>query len=119
MEDSMRQIATALLLGSLAFFAQTAAAQTHENYLEELAIEGADTPAQHEALAAHFKAKAADARAEAKRHESMAKSYARRSKPVQAADMQRHCKKLAEHANSTAAEYDAMAKVHEDQAKKK
>ena len=116
----MRKIAVALFLGFLALSARTAVAQTHEQYLEDLAIEGANTPAQHEALADHFRAKAADARAEAKRHESMAKSYGLGPvKLTQKAQMQQHCKKIAANAESTAAEYEAMAKVHEDEAKKK
>ena len=116
----MRKFAVALLLGFLAFSVQTAVAQTHEKYLEELAIEGADTPAEHEALAAHFKAKAADARAEAARHEAMAKSYGGGLvKLTQKGQMQQHCKKLAEGAKDSAAQYDSLAKAHEDEAKKK
>jgi hypothetical protein len=119
MEESMRKIALALVLGSLAFAPRLAAAQTHEKYLEELAIEGADTPAKHEALAAHYRAKAADARAEAKRHEAMASSYGRMAKPVQKGMMQDHCTKLAEDAKDEATQYDSLAKAHEDEAKKK
>jgi hypothetical protein len=119
MEESMRKIAVALVLGFLAFSPRIAVAQTHEHYLEELAIEGADTPAEHEALAAHYRAKAADARAEAKRHEAMAKSYGRMAKPVQKGMMQQHCEKLAEDAKDEVTQYDGLAKAHEDEAKKK
>ena len=114
----MRKIAMALVLGTLAFSPRIAVAQTHEHYLEELAIEGADTPAKHAALAEHFKAKAADARAEASRHEAMAKSYGRQAKPVQKAELQQHCKKIAEDAKDMAEQYEAMAKVHEGESKK-
>jgi hypothetical protein len=119
MEESMRKIAMALVLGTLAFSPQIAVGQTHEQYLEELAIEGADTPAEHAALATHFKAKAADARAEAKRHEGMARSYGGgQVKLTQKAQMQQHCKKLVEDAKDMAEQYDALAKVHEDESKK-
>jgi hypothetical protein len=119
MEEIMRKIAVALALGFLAFSPRIGVAQTHDHYLEELAIEGADTPAEHEALAAHYRAKAADARADAKRHEGMAQSYGRMEKPVQKGMMQQHCKKLAENAKDNAAQYESLAKAHEDEAKKK
>ena len=115
----MRKIAVALVLGFLAFSPRLAAAQTHEKYLEELAIEGADTPAEHEALAAHYRAKAAEARDQVKLHEAMAKSYGRMAKPVQKGMMQQHCQKLAEDAKDEATQYDSLAKAHEDEAKKK
>ena len=116
----MRKIAVALVLGSLVFLPRLAAAQTHEKYLEELAIEGADTPAKHEALAMHFHAKASDARAEAARHEAMAKSYRLGPhKGTEAAEMAQHCSKIAANEESTAKEFDALAKSHEEMAKKK
>ena len=120
MEEILRKIAVALVLGSLAFAPRLAAAQTHEKYLEELAIEGADTPAKHEALAMHFAAKATDARSEAKLHEAMAKSYRLGPhKGTETAEMAQHCNKIAENEESIAKEFDALAKSHEEMAKKK
>ena len=115
----MRKIAMALVLGFLAFSTQIAVAQTDERSLEELAIEGADTPAEHQALASHYRAKAAEARAESKRHEGIAKAYGRMPKPIHREKMQQHCGKLAENARNEATEYDSLAKAHEDEAKKK
>jgi hypothetical protein len=112
------RIGTALLLGALSLYLSPALAAADENHaIEHLVIETASTPAQHTALAKHYRAKAEDARAEARSHEEMAKSYGRHAKLVQVAEMQRHCKKLSELSNATAAEYDALAKEHEAAAK--
>lgn len=112
------RIATALLLGVLSVCCAAGLAAADEDHtLEHLVIETADTPAEHTALAKHFRAKAEDARAEARSHEETAKSYGRHAKLVQAAQMQRHCKKLSELSEATAAEYEALAKEHEAAAK--
>ena len=68
----MKCTVTALLAGAL-FLQPGLAAADDSHSLEQLVIEMAKTPADHSALAKHYQAKAADARAEAAEHEAMAK----------------------------------------------
>jgi hypothetical protein len=84
--------------------------------LEELVVDMADTPAEHAAVAAHFRHKAERARAAAKRHESMGRSYGG-GKLQSRVQMSEHCRRLAEQNAATAAEYEALAKLHDDLAK--
>ena len=81
-------------------------------------VETADSPADHAALAKHYRAKAAEARAEASRHEKMAQSYRLWNKRTGMDPMGSHCKKIAANSASSAAEYDALADLHESEAKK-
>jgi hypothetical protein len=85
--------------------------------LEQLVVEMADSPSDHAALAEHYRAKAAEARAAAARHESMGRVYTG-GKMMQRAAMQSHCKRLAASNEAMAAEYEALAKVHDAEAKK-
>src|SRR5574338_643848 len=71
----MNRIATALLLTALALSPGLALADRASSDLEQALIESANTPAEHAALAKYYRAQAADAQAEAKRHEMMAKTY--------------------------------------------
>jgi hypothetical protein len=86
--------------------------------LEQLVIETADSPADHAALAKHYRAKAAEARAEAARHEKMASTYYLWNKRTGVDQMGRHCKKIAANSMSSAAEYDALAELHDAESKK-
>lgn len=84
----------------------------------DAAIESASTPAQHEALAADFRAKAEEQRAIAKRHRAMKGSYElNRHMATAGARMEKHCDRLIELAESEATEYDAMAAEHAKLAK--
>ncbi len=112
-------IGLALLLGALIFSPDVALADHHEkegHSLEQLVEEMAQTPADHAALAAHYRAKAAEARADASSHEKMAKSYGLQ-KHGAADPMKQHCKKIAANSRATAAEYDSLAKLHDEKAK--
>ena len=112
----MKRTATALLTGALLLQpGLAAAAESHS--LEQLVIEMADTPADHAALAKHYQAKAADARAAAVEHEAMAKSYSA-GKLTERVQMQDHCKKLAAQYTALATQYDDLAKLEEAAAKK-
>ena len=113
------RIGTALLLGALSLYLSPGLAAAEEAHsLEQLVIETAKTPAEHTALAKHFRAKAEEARAEARRHESMGKSYGLGPvKLTQVAQMQGHCKKLTELNGAMATEYEGLAKGHEAAAK--
>jgi hypothetical protein len=91
-------------------------AGTADATLEQVLIESASTPAQHQALAQHFHAKAAAARAEAKEHRSMADSYGG-TKLVVAAAQRKHCNDLAANLEAQAKLYDELAAAHEAEAK--
>jgi hypothetical protein len=84
--------------------------------VEELVVEMADTPADHASVAAFYRAKAADARATAQRHKSMARAYGG-GKLNTRIQMRGHCDRLTEQNEAIAAEYEALAKLHEDLAK--
>jgi hypothetical protein len=103
-------IACALLLQP----ALAAAAESHS--LEQLVIEMANTPAEHAALATHYRAQAASARAAAAEHESMAKAYSA-GKLTQRAQMEEHCKKLSAQYTALATQYEELAKLEEAAAK--
>ena len=83
--------------------------------VEEMLVEFASTPAEHRALAAHFRTEAAAARREAARHRSMAKHYAG-GKLMQRDAARAHCDRLAKRAEQSAAEYDGLAAAHEAEA---
>ncbi len=110
------RIAVALVLGTLAFSPALASAGEDTHSLEQLVIEMADSPADHAALAKHFRAKAAAARAEAARHESMGRVYVG-GKLALRSQMQAHCRKLAAQNTALADEYEALAKLHDEEAK--
>ena len=80
--------------------------------LEELVVGMADTPADHAAVARHFRAEAEDSRAAARRHESMARVYGG-GKLNTRIQMRGHCDKLAEQYTAIAAEYEELAKLHD------
>ncbi len=95
-----------------------AADQGHSaDHIEQFMVETADTPASHATLAKHYRAKAAEARAEAAQHESMARSYGMQKRGAMD-KMGSHCKKIAANSTSSAAEYDALADLHEAESKK-
>ena len=111
-------IGLALLLGMVALAPASALAQGGTGAsLEQLVIEMADTPAEHAAVAKHYRALAAQARSEAARHDSMGRAYAGR-KLAESQKMKQHCAKLAAENNAMAAEYDALAALHEAESKK-
>lgn len=85
--------------------------------LEQILAETATTPAQHQALAKYYRAKAADAKSEAERHRTMAKNYSAGASMPMAKQRSEHCGKLASLADSEAAEYEKLATTHETQAK--
>jgi hypothetical protein len=85
--------------------------------LEQILAETASTPAQHQALAKYYRAKAADAKAEAASHRTMAKSYASGASIPLAKQRAEHCEKIAKLSDDQAAEYEKLAASHESQAK--
>lgn len=112
----VKTITTALLFGVLALSPGVSVAEESGHSLEEVVVEQADTPAEHAALARHFRAKAEEARAEAKRHEGMSRAYGA-GKLTQRQGMKKHCTNISQNLATVAADYDALAKVHEEAAK--
>jgi hypothetical protein len=86
-----------------------------ETTLEHLVIEMASTPAEHQAVARHYTAKAEEARQEMRRHERMAQAYTG-SKTSNPQRMRNHCLELVKKYQEVAAEYDELAKLHEEEA---
>jgi len=114
------KIGLAFLLGALILSPGLALADHHEkegHSLEQLVEKMAHTPADHAALAAHYRAKAAEARADAASHEKMAQSYGMQKHGAMD-PMKRHCKKIAANSKANAAEYDSLAQLHEAESKK-
>jgi hypothetical protein len=107
----MQYVVPALLAATLAL-APAAFAQSSAPDLTTIVAEGADTPAEHQALASYYEAKAADARSTAQNHRMMAKHYTGK---VTARDsgMGKHCARIAELADQQAVAYEEMAKSHE------
>ena len=103
--------------GQLALIARRALIRSRKTgeQIEEIVTELASTPAHHAALAAHYSAKAKEARSEAVRHELMRRGYRggkQRSGPAGS-----HCKRIADNYRAMAAEYDELAALHAEQAK--
>jgi len=111
------KIGLALLIGILALAPGMATAQKESHSMEQMISEMADTPADHAALAKHYRAKAVDARAEAAQHEKMGRTY-NSGKDMQRLQMKKHCDKITADLTSMANEYDALAKLHDDGARK-
>jgi hypothetical protein len=85
--------------------------------LEQILAETATTPAQHQALAKYYRAKAADAKAEAESHRTVANNYSAGASVPMARQRSEHCGKLASLADAEASEYEKLAATHETQAK--
>jgi hypothetical protein len=114
----MGKLAALLLFGTLSLSPMLSlAAEEGGHSLEQLAVEMVHTAEQHLALARHYHAKAEEARAEARRHQSMGSSYGG-GKFTQRQMMQRHCENLSEKYTGMADDYDALAQLHEEEAKK-
>ena len=112
----MQVVRALLLTTALALSGAAAFAQASEHSLEDVLIESASTPAQHQALAHHFRAKAEAARKEAARHRSMAKTYGG-TKLTLAEAQRKHCTDLAASYDAQATQFDALAAAHAAEAK--
>lgn len=112
-----RMFAALALLVAFALSPAYVRAEEGDHSLEQLVVEMAHTPADHAALAKHYRAKADGARADARRHETIARVYSG-GKMMEREAMRRHCKKIAAESNAMAAEYDELAKIHEAESTK-
>ncbi len=110
------QIAILVSIGLLATSPGVTLAQETSHSLEQVLVESAQTSADHTALAHYFRGKAAEARAEAERHERMGRSYLQ-GKIREREAYQRHCRNIAGSLKEQAAEFDALAAMHEAAAK--
>jgi RNA-splicing ligase RtcB len=97
--------AAALINGSTA-----SPCKADESALEQVLIESATTPAQHEALARYYDAKAASARAASANHRSIAKAYAA-GKFAEVVAMKDHCEKLAALYEEQATQFEELAEM--------
>jgi len=107
----MRRLVQTFVISAALLGATTAFAQGHDM---EAMIGGASTPAQHQALATHYQAQAADARKQAETHRDMAKRY---GTTKNGANQKPHCEKLAADYEDVAKNYDALAAGEEAAAK--
>lgn len=91
-------------------------ASAHEGHDDDEAkmIENAKTPADHAALAAHYRERTSKARADQAHHQLMSQAYS--GKQGTAAGRV-HCRRLAKKNGEMAEEYDALAKLHDEAAK--
>ncbi len=90
---------------------------SRDSSIEALLVEFASTPAEHKALAEHYRGKAAEARATAASHRSMGKNYAG-GKLFERQKMKAHCDALAKQFEGVAQEYEKLAADHEAEAKR-
>jgi hypothetical protein len=107
--------ATALVLAPVLLAAD---ARANDSDLEQVLIETASTPQQHQALANHFRAKAAQERKEAALHRQMGKAYSGGRATI-AQSQSQHCAKIAEMKEASAAEYEKLAEAPEAEANNK
>ncbi len=89
----------------------SAAEITDANVVEM--VGAAKTPEDHQALAAYFTAKAAQAGENAKMHETMLNSFQGGSKPQAAVLWKNHCNSLIRSFRSEQKDYQALAKEQE------
>lgn len=111
-----KRIVTGVAALGLALSPVAATAGGSSHALEQAMVEMADTPEEHQALANYFMGRAKEARAEAGRHESMAKTYAA-GRTSQKLEMRRHCESIAKDYSEMASQYEALAKLHKEAAK--
>jgi hypothetical protein len=104
------------LAGWMALSGGCAMPDWEQEALEEVVLQGASTPAEHEALRDYFRTKATRARAEAFRHARLARAYLGAGHARTAVEMREHCERIAAEQESLAAEYDKIARLHEREA---
>jgi hypothetical protein len=102
-------VSAALLAGGSAVFAQAGSPDD-----VEVLIESASTPAEHQALAAHFRSQAQEARLQAEKHRNMAKRYGTTKGGV---SRKPHCNTIAANYDEIATQSDALAASEEAAAK--
>ena len=111
MRRTIATLATACVLASAPTAGWAQAAGGGSDNLLAVLVDSASTPAQHQALARYYRAKAADAKALAETHQAMSRSYS--GKPGELRNMNKHCDQIAKLNQDLAAQYEGMAKAEE------
>jgi len=102
------------LISILALAPSLVSAHEHEEALESVVIAMADQPAAHAALAEHYRAKAAEARATSARHRSLGRVYRGGKQGTGAGRL--HCRRISTREAAIAAQYEELAKLHDAEA---
>jgi hypothetical protein len=117
-----RTLSGVALLALAAFAFPVFAARTADDadFLKQ--VQSAKTPADHEAIAKHYDADAAEATASAVMHRTMGESYKGQAatasgKGAGISPMPQHCEALAKNYDVEAEHYKAMAQTQRDLAK--
>ena len=97
--------------------APSSAKEPEGGSLEQVFVESASTPEQHQALAKYYRGKAEHERREAANHKAMGSAYGGTKMTIAQAE-KAHCEKLAALHESAAKEFDEMAAEHESLGKK-
>ena len=100
-----------LALAPLASWTQPTQEQSEMPLTDHL-VESASEPADHEALARHFRIEADKLRMMALAHRSMGDSY-RRSKLRKAEEQKEHCERIAALEEQISREFEELSKAHE------
>ena len=92
MRRTIAMLATAFALSWIPITGWAQASASGSDSLLQVLVDSASTPAEHQALARYFRAKAGDARALAELHQGMSRSYS--GKPGEIQKMSRHCAQI-------------------------
>jgi len=110
-------IAAAVLVALLAVLVVVPRPGSAKMDMEQM-VTGAKTAADHENLAKHYEAEAAEARAKADMHQKMADAYRKTGGAiVSKLHFDEHCDALVRSFKAQAEEYDALAKAEREMAK--
>ena len=110
-------IATAVVLALLAGLTLAPGHGSAKMDMEQM-VTTAKTPADHQNLAKHYEAEAAEARAKAEMHQKMAAAYRKMGGAiVSKLHFDEHCDALVKSFLAEAEQYDALAKAHLEMAK--
>jgi 2-polyprenyl-6-methoxyphenol hydroxylase-like FAD-dependent oxidoreductase len=111
MRRTIASLAAVCLLAWAPAAAWAQASTSGSQDLLQVLVDSANTPAQHQALARYFRARAAEAKALAETHQAMSRSYS--GKPGEIRSMNKHCDQIAKLNQELAAQYESLAKAEE------
>ena len=110
-------IATAVVLALVAVLALAPGQGSAKMNMEQM-VTAAKTAADHQNLAKHYEARAAEARAKAETHRKMAEAYRKQGGAiVSKLHFDEHCDALVKAFQAEAEQYDALAKAELEMAK--
>ena len=111
-----KTIAAAVALFAIGAFAYAPLGSTQEGKSIEQMIAGAKTPADHEAIAAHYDKEAKDAHEKHTKHQKMEEFY-QKNPAMNKAGFSFHCDRIALDFQEAARNYENLAKLHREMAK--